>query len=234
MANPTKVSKELSAVAQEMRGYLHWLQEEGIDLWKHAHLNPSAPLSEPLTLEQIRAELGDCQRCKLAPSRTNLVFGVGNAKAELMFVGEGPGADEDLQGEPFVGKAGQLLTKMIGAMGLSRERVYIANIIKCRPPKNRNPEPDEIAACRPFLAQQISAVRPKIICALGTFSAQTLLNTQARISDLRGRFHDLNGVQVLPTFHPAYLLRNPDEKKRVWEDLQMIMAALNLPLPEGK
>lgn len=234
MLNPSSVSKEIIEIAQEMGSYLHWLQEEGIDLWKHAPLNPKAPLSEPLTLEQIRAELGDCQRCKLAPSRTNLVFGVGNAKAELMFVGEGPGADEDLQGEPFVGKAGQLLTKMIGAMGLSRERVYIANIIKCRPPKNRNPEPAEIAACRPFLSQQISAVRPKIICALGTFSAQTLLNTQARISDLRGRFHDLNGVQVLPTFHPAYLLRNPDEKKRVWEDLQMIMAALNLPLPEGK
>ena len=234
MANPTKVSKEIRAVAQEMQDYLHWLQEEDIDLWKQAGLIPPDPPSEPLTLERIRAELGDCQRCKLAPTRTNLVFGVGNAKAELMFVGEGPGADEDVQGEPFVGKAGQLLTKMIAAMGLSREQVYIANIIKCRPPKNRNPEPDEIAACHPFLSQQISAIRPKIICALGTFSAQTLLNTQARISDLRGRFHDLNGVQVLPTFHPAYLLRNPDEKKRVWEDLQMIMAALNLPLPEGK
>lgn len=234
MVNPTKVSKEVRAVAQEMQDYLHWLQEEGLDLWKQVGLISPDPPSEPLTLERIRAELGDCQRCKLAPTRTNLVFGVGNAKAELMFVGEGPGADEDLQGEPFVGKAGQLLTKMIAAMGLSREQVYIANIIKCRPPKNRNPEPDEIATCHPFLAQQITAIRPKIICALGTFSAQTLLNTQARISDLRGRFHDLNGVQVLPTFHPAYLLRNPDEKKRVWEDLQMIMAALNLPLPEGR
>ncbi len=235
-----KILEEMSPIAKEMQGYLHWLQDEGIDIWKQSH--PISPLTPPelpnpeiagfgdlFTLEMVRAEMGDCQRCKLAPSRTNLVFGIGDPKAELMFVGEAPGMDEDVQGEPFVGKAGQLLTKMIAAMGLSRERVYIANIIKCRPPQNRNPEPDEIASCRPFLDQQIAAIGPKVICALGKFSAQTLLNTETRISDLRGKFYDLNGVKVLPTFHPAYLLRNPGEKKRVWEDLQVIMAELNLP-----
>lgn len=224
-------SEEMKTIARDMGDHLRWMREEGIDFWKMPARAQAASVLAPLTLEAVRAELGDCQRCKLAPLRTNLVFGVGDPKAELMFVGEGPGADEDLQGEPFVGKAGQLLTKMIAAMGLSRERVYIANIIKCRPPMNRNPEPDEIAACRPFLDQQIKAIAPKVICALGKFAAQTLLNTERRISDLRGKFHDLNGVKVLPTFHPAYLLRNPAEKKRVWEDLQVIMAELNLPLP---
>ncbi|MFQ5587779.1 MAG: uracil-DNA glycosylase [Nitrospiria bacterium] len=224
-------AKKIQAVARDVRGYLNWLQEEGVDFWRAPERAEITPEAAPSTLEMIRAELGDCQRCKLAPLRTNLVFGVGDPSAELMFVGEGPGADEDAQGEPFVGKAGQLLTKMISAMGLSREQVYIANIIKCRPPMNRNPEPDEIAACRPFLDKQIAAIRPKVICALGKFAAQTLLNTPRRISELRGKFHDLNGVKVLPTFHPAYLLRNPAEKKRVWEDLQVIMSELNLPLP---
>lgn len=187
-----------------------------------------------LTLEMVREEIGDCQKCKLCATRTNIVFGTGNPRASLLFVGEAPGEDEDLQGKPFVGRAGQLLTKMIVAMGLSREEVYIANIIKCRPPKNRNPEPDEIAACQPFLLRQIEAIRPKVICALGTFSAQTLLGTEQKISALRGRFHDFHGVRVLPTFHPAYLLRNPSEKKRVWEDLQKIMAELQgNPAPEG-
>jgi DNA polymerase len=143
-----------------------------------------------------------------------------------MFVGEGPGADEDLQGLPFVGKAGELLTKMISAMGLSREEVYIANIVKCRPPNNRAPEADEIATCQPFLMRQIEAIAPKIICALGTFAAQTLLASKMRISDLRGQFYNLNGIKVLPTFHPAYLLRNPAEKKKAWEDLQKIMQAM--------
>ncbi len=225
-------SNEINLLTREICGYMHWLRAEGIDFWKKTELRPAVSAPQTQTLEMVRAEMGDCQRCKLAPLRTNLVFGVGDSKAELMFVGEGPGADEDIKGEPFVGKAGQLLTKMIAAMGLSREQVYIANIIKCRPPMNRNPELDEIAACRPFLDQQITAIGPKVICALGKFSAQTLLNTQARISDLRGKFHDLNGVKVLPTFHPAYLLRNPGEKKRVWQDLQVIMAELNLT-PKG-
>ncbi len=227
--------EEIRTLVSDLNDHLSWLQAEGFDTWKS-----EVPLSvlpdnpPPLTLKGIRADLGDCQRCRLGATRKNLVFGVGDAKAELMFVGEGPGADEDAEGEPFVGKAGQLLTKMIEAMGLSRERVYIANIIKCRPPQNRNPQADEIASCRPFLDQQIAAVRPKIICALGTFAAQTLLDTQTRISDLRGHFHERNGVKVLPTFHPAYLLRNSGEKKRVWSDLQRIMADLGLPLPERK
>ncbi len=243
-----KVSAEIQRVAQDVRDLVAWMQEEGVDTWKMLAPVPIEPLqvpaqaetktdirpSGPLSLEQVRAEMGDCQRCPLALGRTNLVFGVGNPNADLMFVGEGPGADEDLQGEPFVGKAGQLLTKMIGAMGLSRDQVYIANIVKCRPPNNRNPAPDEITTCRPFLDLQIAAIAPKVICALGKFSAQTLLNTQTRISDLRGQFHDWNGLKVLPTFHPAYLLRNPSEKKRVWEDLQLIMAELGLALPGKK
>jgi DNA polymerase len=178
------------------------------------------------TLEMVREEIGDCQRCPLCSTRKNIVFGTGDPHASLLFVGEAPGEDEDLKAEPFVGRAGQLLTKMIIAMGLSRETVYIANIIKCRPPKNRNPAPEEIAACQPFLLKQIQAIRPKVICALGTFSAQTLLSTQQKISALRGQFHDFHGIKVLPTFHPAYLLRNPNEKKRVWEDLQKIMEEL--------
>jgi len=178
------------------------------------------------TLREIREEIGDCGRCKLCSTRKNIVFGTGNPNATLMFVGEAPGADEDIQGEPFVGRAGQLLTKMIQAMGFSRGEVYIANIIKCRPPENRNPQPDEIAACSPFLLKQIETIRPKVICALGTFSAQTLLETQQKISALRGKFHDYHGVKLLPTFHPAYLLRNPNEKKTVWEDLKKIMEEL--------
>ena len=185
------------------------------------------------TLTAVREELGDCQRCKLCATRTNIVFGSGNEKATLMFVGEGPGADEDLQGLPFVGKAGELLTKMISAMGLSREDVYIANIVKCRPPNNRPPEEDEIAPCLPFLKKQIEAIAPKIICALGTFAAQTLLSTKTRIADLRGKFYDFrcndtcDAIKVMPTFHPAYLLRNPSEKKKAWEDLKKIMKEIN-------
>ncbi|MEK7702467.1 MAG: uracil-DNA glycosylase [Nitrospirota bacterium] len=181
------------------------------------------------SLENVSVELGNCQRCKLAPTRTHIVFGSGNPKAKLMFVGEAPGADEDAQGMPFVGRAGQLLTKMIIAMGLSREEVYIANIVKCRPPNNRPPEKDEIATCQPFLMKQIEAISPEVVCALGTFSAQTLLSSDARISDLRGQFFELKGtnVKVLPTFHPAYLLRSPGEKKKTWEDLQKIMAVLS-------
>jgi uracil-DNA glycosylase family 4 len=199
----------------------------GGDANEEGSLFLESPSKAPsMTLEEIRVEMGDCQRCKLCSTRTHIVFGSGNPNAPLLFIGEAPGEDEDLQGKPFVGKAGQLLTKMISAMGLSREEVYIANIIKCRPPKNRNPQPDEIASCRPFLLKQIEAIRPKMICALGTFSAQTLLSSKQRISELRGRFHEWNGIKLLATFHPAYLLRNPHEKRRVWEDLQKIMAEL--------
>ncbi len=177
-------------------------------------------------LQVVRDELGDCQRCKLAPLRTNLVFGVGNPNADLLFVGEAPGADEDAQGEPFVGKAGQLLTKMIEAMGYRREDVYICNVLKCRPPGNRNPEPDEVAACEPFLKKQLAAIRPRMIVALGKFAVQCLLRDDAPISRLRGNFRSYEGIPLMPTFHPAYLLRDPSKKKLAWHDLKEVNAAL--------
>ena len=176
------------------------------------------------SLEELRAEIGDCQRCKLCSGRTNIVFGVGNPQAKLMFVGEGPGRDEDLQGEPFVGRAGQLLTDIITkGMGLKREDVYIANVVKCRPPENRNPEPDEVAACEPFLKKQIDLVRPDIIVGLGKFAVQTLLHSKGPISKLRGTWSSYHGIKLMPTFHPAYLLRNPGDKKLVWEDIKKVI-----------
>jgi uracil-DNA glycosylase family 4 len=178
------------------------------------------------SLQVVRDELGDCRRCKLHHGRKNLVYGVGNPDAHLVFVGEGPGADEDEQGEPFVGKAGQLLTKMIEAMGYGREDVYICNVVKCRPPGNRNPEPDEIAACEPFLKKQLAAIRPRVIVALGKFAAQCLLRDDTPISRLRGSFRSYEGIQLMPTFHPAYLLRDPSKKKEAWEDLKSVIAAL--------
>jgi uracil-DNA glycosylase len=178
------------------------------------------------TLDEVRRELGDCKRCKLCNGRTQIVFGTGNPRAELVFVGEGPGADEDAQGIPFVGKAGQLLTKMIEAMQYSRDDVYICNVVKCRPPGNRNPEPDEIAACEPFLKAQLGAIKPKVIVALGKFAAQTLLRDDTVISRLRGHWREYEGVPLMPTFHPAYLLRTPGDKKLVWADLQEVMKRL--------
>ncbi len=180
----------------------------------------------PAALEEVRRELGDCRRCSLAELRKNLVFGEGNPLAELVFVGEAPGADEDREGRPFVGRAGQLLTKIIEAMGLQRRDVYICNILKCRPPGNRNPELPEITACEPFLLKQLAALAPRVICALGSFAAKTLLKQEVPITVLRGRFHLYAGVKVMPTYHPAYLLRNPAAKKLVWEDIQMIMKEL--------
>jgi uracil-DNA glycosylase family 4 len=177
-------------------------------------------------LAQVRADLGECTRCKLHTTRTSIVFGVGAEDAPLMFVGEAPGEQEDRRGEPFVGPAGELLDKMIVAMGWSRETVYIANTTKCRPPQNRNPQPDELAACSPFLDAQIAAVAPRIIVALGRPAANQLLGVDAPISSLRGTFHDLHGVKVMPTFHPAYLLREPDRKRDTWEDLKLVMAEL--------
>ncbi len=177
-------------------------------------------------LDRVRAELGDCTRCKLHASRTNLVYGVGNPEADLMFVGEAPGRDEDLQGYPFVGRAGQLLTKIIEAIDLRREDVYIANVIKCRPPNNRNPEPDEVSTCEPFLFGQIDAIQPKVIVALGAFAIRTLLERDDAISRLRGRVFDYRGAKLVPTFHPAYLLRSPDKKRDVWEDMKRVRAIL--------
>jgi uracil-DNA glycosylase len=177
-------------------------------------------------LDKIYKTMVDCHLCPLGKTRRNLVFGDGNPHAKVVFVGEAPGADEDEQGLPFVGRAGHLLTKIIEAMGLSRKEVYICNILKCRPPQNRNPLPDEITACEPFLKQQLKIISPQIICALGTFAAKTLLRTEVPISVLRGRFHLYEGIKLMPTYHPAYLLRNPSAKKAVWEDVQLIMKEL--------
>jgi uracil-DNA glycosylase len=179
-------------------------------------------------LAAVRADIGDCTRCKLhAMGRTQVVFGVGNPDADLMFVGEAPGADEDVQGIPFVGRAGQLLTDIIEkGLQIPRKDVYIANVIKCRPPGNRNPEPDEVATCEPFLFQQIDIIKPKVIVALGKFGAQTLLRTLDPISRLRGRVYDYRGAKLIPTFHPAYLLRNPSSKREVWEDMKLVRELL--------
>jgi len=181
------------------------------------------------SLDALRALIGpDCTRCKLHTlGRKQVVFGVGNPNAQLMFVGEAPGADEDLQGEPFVGRAGQVLTKIIEAIDLKRSDVYIANVIKCRPPSNRNPEPDEVATCQPFLLRQIDLIRPRVIVALGTFAAHALMQTDVPISRLRGRVHEFrNGSKLIPTFHPAFLLRSPERKRDVWEDMKKVRALL--------
>jgi uracil-DNA glycosylase family 4 len=189
-------------------------------------------LEKTTTLEDLTAFIGDCQRCKLAPLRTHLVFGVGNPNSDLMFVGEAPGADEDARGEPFVGRAGQLLTDIIErGMGLRRADVYICNVIKCRPPDNRNPEPDEVATCEPFLMRQIDLVQPRAIVALGTFAVQALLKVKTPISRLRGNWHEVRGVKLMPTFHPAYLLRSPGEKRLVWQDIQEVMKLLGIEIP---
>lgn len=182
-------------------------------------------------LAAIRDLIGDCQRCRLAKGRNKIVFADGDANAQLMFVGEGPGADEDAQGLPFVGRAGQLLNNMIGAMGLKREQVYIANIVKCRPPQNRKPEPDEANTCTPFLERQIEVVRPRVLVALGATAATYLLGMRGSIAGMRGRIHDYRGIQTVVTYHPAYLLRDPTQKKEAWKDLQMAMAALGLKAP---
>ncbi|TMA62558.1 MAG: uracil-DNA glycosylase [Deltaproteobacteria bacterium] len=188
-----------------------------------------AGVAQARTLAELREAIGDCRRCKLAPHRTHVVFGVGNPRARLVFVGEAPGRDEDVQGEPFVGRAGQLLTEIITkGMRLRREDVYIANVIKCRPPENRNPEPDEVATCEPFLVRQLELIAPEVIVALGKFAAQTLLRTKTPITQLRGRWFDYHGIRLMPTFHPAYLLRNPGDKRLVWEDIRKVMGALGI------
>jgi uracil-DNA glycosylase family 4 len=185
------------------------------------------------TLERIREDIGDCTRCRLCEQRNKIVFGSGNAKAELVFVGEGPGRDEDLQGLPFVGRAGKLLTQMIEAMGLTRDKVYIANVVKCRPPQNRPPEKDEVATCIPFLLRQLEVIHPKVIVCLGNIAAQNLLGTVKSISSFRGQWFDFRGIQLMATYHPAYLLRNPPAKGDVWKDLQKVMAVLGLKLPKS-
>ncbi|HKA90760.1 MAG TPA: uracil-DNA glycosylase [Haliangiales bacterium] len=193
---------------------------------------PAAPARRTLPvvateLDAVRADLGECTRCKLSAGRTHIVFGVGSPHAPLVFIGEAPGAEEDRRGEPFVGEAGQLLDRMIAAMGWQRSEVYIANVLKCRPPGNRDPEPDEIAACEPFLRAQLAAIRPRFLVALGKFAAQWLCGKPgAPISALRGRIHEYHGIPVMPTFHPAFLLRQPGQKRVVWDDLQIVMKEL--------
>lgn len=199
------------------------------DAVRDGHHYPSEPdHPQNITLESIREEIGDCSRCPLSLERNSIVFGVGNPKADLVIVGEAPGRDEDKQGEPFVGRAGKLLTDILLSVGLTREDVYICNVIKCRPPKNRNPEPLEIEACEPFLKKQIQSIAPKMILTLGKFATQTLLRTETPISQLRGQFAQFLNTPLLPTYHPAYLLRNPSAKKEVWLDMQKLHERLCL------
>jgi DNA polymerase len=193
-----------------------------IQQWEKPHINSGESLNE------IQKDLSDCQRCRLGRKRTQIVFGEGAGSARLVFVGEGPGFEEDRQGRPFVGAAGNLLNRIIEAMHLTRAEVYICNIVKCRPPSNRNPQSDEIAMCLPFLVRQLQAIKPDYICALGKVAAQTLLNTEDPISRLRGRFQIYQGIPIMPTYHPAYLLRNSDKKRDVWHDMQQIMKRMGL------
>lgn len=195
--------------------------------------DPAAPKHE--SLEKIRKDLGDCQLCRLGKTRKNLVFGVGNVQSRLVFVGEGPGADEDAQGEPFVGEAGQVLNRIITAMGLKREEVYICNVVKCRPPGNRDPQQDEIEACSPFLLRQIQSVKPEVVVTLGKFATHTLLGVKDPISRLRGKFRDYHGIPLMPTYHPSYLLRNKGDSGpfwEVWDDMVQVLQLLKLPVPE--
>ena len=220
MEDPDQIEQEFEQVLYSLKDYLLYQKEQGVEGLPAAKYHSSPGRAQ--LLEEIRKELGDCKRCKLFSHRRNIVFGMGNPEARLVFVGEGPGRDEDIQGKPFVGRAGQLLTKIINSINLTREEVYIANIIKCRPPQNRNPETDEIKACEPFLLKQLDAIKPKIICALGTFAAQTLLGTDEKISSLRGRFISFRNTRLIATFHPAFLLRNAQRKRDVWEDMKKI------------
>jgi len=194
-------------------------------------MKKTAKRTKNLSLGEYENSISSCQRCPLGKTRISFVFGAGSPKAPLLFVGEAPGRDEDQQGQPFVGRAGQLLTKIIESIGLKREDVFIANIIKCRPPQNRNPLPEEIVACTPYLLKQIELIKPKVICSLGKFSAQTLLQTETPISRLRGKFYDYHGIKLMPTYHPAYLLRNQSGKKDVWEDMKAIAKELGLEIP---
>ena len=230
-----------------VRNYVRYLQRLGVTEMPVVLPSPRGPAARPDTssrsrssaeaaaqLEQLAASVKDCQACRLHEGRRQVVFGTGNPAANLVFVGEAPGRDEDIQGEPFVGPAGQLLTRIIEAIGLTRQDVYILNVIKCRPPQNRNPLPDEVAACRPIIKKQLASLKPRVICALGAFAAQALLRTDERISRLRGRFHPMGDILVRPTFHPAYLLRNPQDKRKVWEDMQAIQRELGLPSRGGQ
>jgi len=233
---------EAASIIEDAKSFFELMKRNGVagfDLapgtveilasWDRPNASP-ALTSVSETLEDIHAELGDCSRCKLHRGRNHIVFGAGASSARLVFVGEGPGAEEDRQGLPFVGAAGDLLTSIIGAMKLSRETVYICNIVKCRPPNNRNPEAEEITTCIPFLKRQLRAIKPEFIVTLGKVAAHSLLNSDTFISRLRGRFHDWEGIPVMPTYHPAYLLRSPERKRDVWEDMKQVMQRMGIPL----
>ncbi|MBW1991211.1 MAG: uracil-DNA glycosylase [Deltaproteobacteria bacterium] len=227
---PEDPGQELAELVSRLK---EWLRYQGRLGWAGVTVAAkSRPQSEEdasqerLTLEEIRQEMGDCRRCKLWRNRTHLVFGEGSPTAALMFIGEAPGEEEDLQGRPFVGPAGQLLNNLLNKLGLSREEVYIANVVKSRPPGNREPEADEIAACFPFLEKQIRAIRPKVIVTLGRVATQTLLNTRTPLTRLRGKWQKYGHIRVMPTFHPSYLLRFPRERLKTWEDMQKVMEYL--------
>ena len=223
------MSDEKNSPQKALKQYLETEKAFGFDeIPKRDKPLAAAVSNKAQALAELEAKYKNCLECPLSATRTQVVFGSGNPEARLMFIGEAPGFDEDKQGLPFVGAAGQLLTKIIEAMKLKRTDVYIANCLKCRPPGNRNPLPSEIVSCNPILARQIEIIQPEIVCALGKFAAQTLLATEQPISRLRGKFHDFNGIKLMPTFHPAYLLRNPADKKLVWEDAQKIMRELGI------
>ncbi|MGD8924735.1 MAG: uracil-DNA glycosylase, partial [Syntrophobacterales bacterium] len=214
--------QRLAELASSLRQHLGYQAIMGLE-WLPFQSRPH-PQDIPETLEQIRADLGECVRCRLHADRTHLVFGEGSPAAKVVLVGEGPGQEEDRLGRPFVGAAGKLLDLIIAAMGRRRHEIYICNVIKCRPPGNRNPHPDEIRECGPFLRRQLKAIRPKVILALGSFAAQFLLSSQQPISKIRNRVHQFEGIPVVPTYHPAYLLRNPIQKRQVWEDVQLLLS----------
>jgi len=233
-SSPEQIQKELLSLVKSVKGQVLNSQNLYVELdWKKPlpaqKKNKTVIKSNAGRLDDLGREVAGCKLCSLAKTRKNIVFGDGNASAKIVFVGEAPGADEDEQGLPFVGRAGQLLTNIIKAMGLERKDVYICNILKCRPPGNRNPLPDEIRLCEPYLKEQLKLISPQIICALGSFAAKTLLKTETPITTLRGRFHTYEEIKLMPTYHPAYLLRNPPAKKQVWEDIQLIMKELELP-----
>ena len=227
------INEDLRDVIDSVRAYIELDRASGIDEFFISKRSTHDAVCGTDDLESLKNDISNCKRCSLHKTRHNIVLGAGDAKAGLMFIGEAPGEDEDLQGLPFVGRAGQLLTKIIEAMGLKRSDVYIANILKCRPPNNRPPLPIEIIECENILKKQINIINPKIICTLGKFASQTLLRTETTISALRGNFREYNGIKLMPTFHPAYLLRNPADKKLVWQDMKKIMKELKLTCPSS-
>lgn len=228
-----KLINEIRETLASVRSQFEYLSDLGLESLKtdppgRCHEQQSVETNAALeeTLDAIRADLGDCHRCDLAASRTELVYGVGNPNARLVLVGEAPGREEDIKGEPFVGEAGRLLDRILLAMGMQREDVYICNVLKCRPPNNRDPQPDEVATCEAFLIRQVATIRPQVIVGLGRFAVHCLLKTKAPISRLRGEWQSYQGIPLMPTYHPAYLLRNPDGKRDVWEDMKEVMRRL--------